>query len=532
MKRNNSMRSIRETEQVATPAESSQRSVAASLDTCEARSDDNVIVIASHVSGLKFLENLLTSFGDYRKYPIFLVINEYKAELEPLFQEVLAKFKHLPITVGRLESNSFEFGGLLCAYNETAYENFFLIPHSCEIVDAKVFEIAFEEYRGRSAAFFLRKQFNVPGCWESHIGKYRREVLTAIDFKKYQPYNIYEATHLSEFPFTRAYQMEEPTAFAFYTLSGQSGEVTEKFGRARLKMTTPYLIKWKTHWSTLMLLRNFPEGQTPVLIKCMMSYGIGQVRSALVRAKYYVKEGLLAFRCGAPWSSRFFNWRKALKKDPGLVSGVEMIRRTRYNPELIRFCEHSERCLHEHDLDSDSLVLDIGAFDGEYADRLFHRYHCKIQCYEPMPNHFRLLAQRFKLEPDVQLHQVGLSNRTYQTSMGLDGLGASEFGGSARRLQVQMQDVAEVFATIAGDVDLLKINIEGGEYPLLERMLEKDLLRRCKKVMIQFHEVEVSEIPVSKLRQDIVAQIEKTHEPIFSFPFMWEGWQRRGSTSK
>lgn len=486
------------------------------VDRCGVHSNDNVIVIPSHVSGLKFLENLLTSFGEYKKYPIYVVINEYKEEVEPLFQSLLAKFKHLPITVGRLKSNSFEFGGLLCAYDETAYDSFFLLPHSCEVVDPRVFEIAFEEYRGRSAAFFLRLPEIGSPCWESHIGKYRREILTAIDFKRFQPHNIYDATHLSEFPFTRAYQMAEPTAFVFYTLRGPKGEITEKFGKPRLKMATPFLIKWKTHWSTRMLFKSFPKGRTKEFIECRFRYGLLLARAVVSRIRYYTRQGLISLYGGAPWSPRFLQWRKQLKNDPDLRYAASSIRRARYNTDLVRFCGTGEQCLFEHDLDSNSVVLDVGAFDGGFADRIFHKYHCEIHCFEPLPSHYVHLARRFQAEPEVHLHQVGLSNRTYQAF--------------ASKEPVQMQDVAEVFATLDREVDLLKINVRNGEYATLQRMLEKDLLRRCKKVIVEFHDKPITTRFARRLRQEIIEGIEKTHYSTFSYPFVCEGWQRKEAT--
>lgn len=504
----------------------------ARADLHDARMDDNVIVIPSHVSGLRFLENLLASFGGYDKYPILIVINEYKDEVEPLYQAILVKFAHLPITVGRLKSNSFEFGGLLYAYNETQFENFFLLPHSCEVVDTEVFDIAFEEYRGRSAAFFLRQNYDGSHCWESHVGKYRRETLTAVNFKRFQPHNIFQATFLSEFPFTRAYQLQEPTAHAFYVLTRQTGEVTEKFGKPRLKMSTPYLIKWKTHWSAAMIFRSFPKNQKYQFAKSVLRFAIWQCRGLVGKSLYYTREAVVCLRCGAPWSANFFRWRKELKKDPRLKDGASFIRRTRYNTEIVRFAEKSQACLFEHDLDANSLVLDVGAFNGEYADKIFHKYHCEIHCFEPMRGYYNELARRFEEEPRVHLHQVGLSNRTYQTSMGVGGLGSSEFGFFLKKEQVQMQDVAEVFAKLDRNVDLLKINIEGGEYPLLQRMIEKDLLRRCKKVMVQFHDIPVSEKSAKALRLELIEGIEKTHDPTFSYPFVWEAWERRSLNVK
>ncbi len=488
---------------------------------------NDLIVIPSHVSGLKFLDNLLASFGNYARYQICVVINQYRSEVEPLYQEVLARYRHLPITLGRLESNSFEFGGLLWAYDNTACENFFLLPHSCEIVDCRVFEIAFEDCRGRSAALFLHEKIDGTHIWESHIGKYRREALAAIDFKRFQPRNIYQATYVSEFGFTRAYHRHEPTAFAFCEIRGPTGEITEKFGRPRLKMSSPYLIKWKTHWTTRMLFKSFPAGHPIGLSKIMLENCVRQVWAFGGKSRHYLREGLVALRNGALWSPNFYYWRRMLRADPRLASGAMYLRHSRYNPEMVRFFENGEQHLHEHVLDSGSLVLDVGAFDGEYADKLLHRYQCRIHCYEPMPNHFALLEQRFKGSDKVRLYKVGLSNHTYETSMSIAGLGSSEFGSTRKRLPVHMQDVAEAFAAIDGEIDLLKINIEGGEYPLLERMLELDLLRRCKKVMVQFHDRPISRKLARKLRQELIAGIEKTHYSTFSYPFVWEGWQRR-----
>jgi FkbM family methyltransferase len=494
-------------------------------------SNDNVIVIPSHVSGLRFLENLLTSFGTYDRYPIYLVINEYRDEVEPLFQAVLSKFRHLPISVGRLKSNSFEFGGLLCAYDETAYQNFFLLPHSCEIVDPRVFEVAFEEYRGRSAAFFLRQQFDGTHFWESHIGKYRRETLAAINFRQFQPHNIYEATYRSEFGLTRRYQMHEPTAFAFHRVSGPTGEIAEKFGKPRLKMSTPQLIKWKTHWSAAMLFSSFPKDQKREYFSCRLRYFALKSIDVVTKSRHYLHEGLVGLWQGALWSPRFCHWRRQLRRHPELLKDSSTIRHAQYNKELIRFVlEGGDRYLYEHALDSNSLVMDVGSHEGTYADAVFHRYHCRMHCFEPMPAHFSQLARRLQAEPGVRLQQVALGDRTCQIAMSVKGPAAAQAGFFRRRQLVQMQDVADVFATLDQDLDLLKIDIGGGEYALLQRMLEKDLLRRCRKVLVRFHDQPISRRLATKLRRDLINGIERTHDAIFSYPFVWEGWQRKEST--
>jgi FkbM family methyltransferase len=505
--------------------------------------NDNLIVIPSHVSGMTFLANLLKSFGNYDRYPILIVVNEYKDEVEPLYQAILKKFSHLPVTIGRLKSNSFEFGALLYAYDETHYDNFFLLPHSCEIVDPKVFEIAFEEHRARSAAFFLRQRSQNAAFWESHIGKYRRETLTAVDFKKFQPHNIFEATFFSECHFTHAYYTREPTAHVFYKLTEQTGEVTEKFGKLRLKMATPYLIKWKTHWSAAMIFKSFPKDQRGALIYSLLYYTFWHCCGLVIKAGFYarhgIREGLIGLYRGALWSPRFYRWRKQLQNHPELREGGALIRRSGYDETLIRFFIEGWHHLQDHALDSGSLVLDVGAAEGEYADRLFQRYGCEIHCFEPIPDYYGQLERRFHGNAQVHTHEVLLGDHTGKTTLSRRGFGLLECSVAPRRpplqrrpVSVKTKDVAEVFAALDRDVDLLKINIGGDEYPLLKRMLEADLLRRCKKIIVHFHDSPSSAGLARRLRGELIAAIEKTHSPTFSYPSVWEGWERRSTVAQ
>ena len=41
---------------------------------------------------------------------------------------------------------------------------------------------------------------------------------------------------------------------------------------------------------------------------------------------------------------------------------------------------------------------------------------------------------------------------------------------------------------IKGKIDLLKINIEGGEYEVLENLIENDLIKNIDNIQIQFHD--------------------------------------------
>jgi len=73
-------------------------------------------------------------------------------------------------------------------------------------------------------------------------------------------------------------------------------------------------------------------------------------------------------------------------------------------------------------------------------------------------------------------------------------------------------------------VDLIKINIEGGEYDLVPRMIESGIVNKCKIIRIQFHDW----IPGAfAMRKKIVKELSKTHEVEWSFPLVWESWIRK-----
>jgi hypothetical protein len=75
-----------------------------------------------------------------------------------------------------------------------------------------------------------------------------------------------------------------------------------------------------------------------------------------------------------------------------------------------------------------------------------------------------------------------------------------------------------------GEIDLMKINIEGGEYKLLDRMIETGLHLRCKRIRVQFHEW----MPESHARyQRIRAGLSRSHDLEWYYSFVWESWVRK-----
>ncbi len=246
----------------------------------------NVIVIPTHRTGTKLLENLLASFQGYDEYPILIVVSDYRQSDRKTFSSIINSFSKLPLSMESIETNSFELGGLYTAYKKTDYDEFFLLPHSCEIVKHDIFDIVFNKNAGRSVAFglqigdwnafvghrrrneqFILKYLNRAiydklvqlekvRFWQGHIGKFRREILNRMNLVDYLPNNMIEAVSKSELLFTSTYHSLDSDTVVLFPDWIDGTTVEEKFGKKRLKIKNEYIIKWKTHWSPEMVFED------------------------------------------------------------------------------------------------------------------------------------------------------------------------------------------------------------------------------------------------------------------------------------
>ena len=73
-------------------------------------------------------------------------------------------------------------------------------------------------------------------------------------------------------------------------------------------------------------------------------------------------------------------------------------------------------------------------------------------------------------------------------------------------------------------IALMKINIEGGEFPLLEHIANNNCLDLVEEYQIQFHNF-VSD--AGSKREKISQALEKTHNRTWCYTFVWENWKKR-----
>lgn len=181
----------------------------------------------------------------------------------------------------------------------------------------------------------------------------------------------------------------------------------------------------------------------------------------------------------------------------------------------------------DYPLDENSIVFDVGGYLGDWAEPIYDRYKSTIYVFEPVPEFYEKLHNRFANNPRIHVYNFGLSNYTGDAEFAQLDNQSSAFIQNGNSLKVKMKDIIEFMdEQKIRHVDLMKINIEGGEYDLLNRLVDQKRLDQFENLQIQFHDFfDDAAQRVAKLR----GAFKITHYPTYMFDFVWENWQKKPS---
>jgi FkbM family methyltransferase len=174
--------------------------------------------------------------------------------------------------------------------------------------------------------------------------------------------------------------------------------------------------------------------------------------------------------------------------------------------------ENLEHIRHEYDLRQESIVIDLGAYQGEWATEIHKRYGCQVVVVEPTE-----YIRDFKYGPIVNkaagTHEGKMSfgGRAYYSSIFEPG--DHEYDSFDVNKLIEQYEV----------IDLLKVNIEGAEYDVLNHLIGAGLHSRIKNIQVQFHEI--AGAPYQKWYNQISKQLSLTHKLTWHYPFCWENWK-------
>jgi len=181
----------------------------------------------------------------------------------------------------------------------------------------------------------------------------------------------------------------------------------------------------------------------------------------------------------------------------------------------------------DYPLDSNDVVLDVGGYIGDFADDIVCKFGCQVDVFEPVSQYAEKIRERLASNSKVHVIEAGLGGGDRSEVITVEGLGSSVFvEGREDKVKETIKIVSIVdyieskgYSTIG----LVKINIEGGEYELLDVLFEHPhLLMNIKYFQIQFHDF----VPnAQEMRNKIQKKLSKTHKKMWDFPFIWESWE-------
>lgn len=156
-----------------------------------------------------------------------------------------------------------------------------------------------------------------------------------------------------------------------------------------------------------------------------------------------------------------------------------------------------------------SIVVDLGSHKGAFSEYLHKKYGCQCYAVEASP----FVFSNARLSPAIKKFNLAIASQDGPVVFNvLDDPEASYIGSEAQgitnRLTIDGRTLKS-FLKSQGlcKVDLLKMDIEGEEIPLLEKTDDETLLR-FKQITIEFHDF------LDRLRRegDRVARIKKRLE--------------------
>ena len=178
-----------------------------------------------------------------------------------------------------------------------------------------------------------------------------------------------------------------------------------------------------------------------------------------------------------------------------------------------------------HNLNDNSIVFDLGGYDGEWSLKMSEKYKCNFYIFEPIKSFYDTIINKFLNNSKVKSFNFGLGNKDESLEISVNGDGSSFFETNNKKETVYMIDFIKFLNEHnIENVDLLKINIEGSEYDVLEYLLKNEKINIFNSIYVQFHRF----IPgCVERRKNIIEKLKETHNLVFCYDFIWEKWEKK-----
>lgn len=211
-------------------------------------------------------------------------------------------------------------------------------------------------------------------------------------------------------------------------------------------------------------------------------------------------------------------YRQHILRDPFLLEATRWVRDK--GDDTLRL---------NYPLNPQSIVFDVGGYHGDFAAAIHQKYNCSVYIFEPVPLFHEHCVARFRGNSKIICLNYGLSsvNRWLDITLAENASSFSLHNVNAPAQRVRVRSIVECIPELRIDrIDLLKINIEGGEFEVIPALLDSNDIKIVRYLQVQFHNfIDTAD----KQRNKIRTRLEKTHIQMWNYEFIWESWKLKGS---
>lgn len=214
-----------------------------------------------------------------------------------------------------------------------------------------------------------------------------------------------------------------------------------------------------------------------------------------------------------PWKVFRYGYNLIIKKDPHTRSHFKWMKD---NAKDLNF---------QFELDENSNVLDLGGYKGDWANEIYRRYRCNVFIFEPVNIFYKNIKKRFEVIDKIRVYNFGISDsdKIANISINKDGSSTHKISQESLVEPIKLKDIVNVInENKLSKIDLIKINIEGGEYEVLPKLIRSEKIFVCKNILVQFHPFEKN---YQEKYQSIRNKLRNTHHLTFEYPLIWENWK-------
>ena len=178
----------------------------------------------------------------------------------------------------------------------------------------------------------------------------------------------------------------------------------------------------------------------------------------------------------------------------------------------------------DYPLDSNSQVIELGGFTGVWSKKIIEKLNPNLLIVEPVPQFVYELKRQFNNNPKVNIEGSAISTSNKKINLYVKGSATSEtIQVSDRQISVDCYDINYFISKYnLSKIDLIQVNIECEEYPLIMNWIETGFLKNVKYLQVQFHTF--CENYEEKYKQIFEGLKKNGFEINYKYDFVWESW--------